>query len=203
MSNPSNTAILVFVKNLKKGSVKTRLAKDIGEDEALEVYRKLLAYTREVTSDIACDKFVFYSDLIVENDMWDKEKYVKRLQNGANLGDRMRYAFETILNEYDAAIIIGSDCPTITKTHINLAIESLGTTDYVIGPSEDGGYYLLGMNEMIDGFFDQIDWSTNKVFRQTFNKILDAGLTVTEIDKLSDIDYLEDWETYSYRLSKF
>jgi len=197
----SDTALIVFVKNATLGRVKTRLAKDIGDEEALEVYNKLLMYTKNLTSELDCQKYIYYSDSIIENDIWENGSYNKKLQKGLDLGERICDAFEAVLTEHDAAIIIGSDCPTLTSKHINLAISSLQETDYVIGPSEDGGYYLLGMKKLIDDFFNNIAWSTSNVFSQTFNKIIKSGLTVTEIDILTDIDYVQDLERFAHRLT--
>jgi len=108
----------------------------------------------------------------------------------------MVHAFETTLKKYSKAIIIGSDCPEISPDIINEAFTQLDSHDVVIGPTYDGGYYLLGMNEMTPELFKNIAWSTETVFDQTIEIIKNAQLSHAVLEKLSDLDYLEDLEKF-------
>jgi glycosyltransferase A (GT-A) superfamily protein (DUF2064 family) len=89
-------ALIIFVRNLEKGKVKSRLAKDIGEEKALEVYRFLLNCTRDVALPLHCNHFVFYSDYIHLNDAFGDNCFTKFLQEGESLGERITNAFKKV-----------------------------------------------------------------------------------------------------------
>ena len=185
--------LLVFVKNPVLGKVKSRLANSIGEERALLVYKKLLEKTKEVASEITCDKVVCYSDIIDESDIWDAPKFLKTLQIGDNLGDKM---FNSILwasnNSYDRICLIGSDNMEITKEILVAAFEGLKKHDIVIGPAKDGGYYLIGMNQPVELLFRKKNWGASSVLVETIKDIRNLGLKFKLLPKLSDIDIIED-----------
>jgi uncharacterized protein len=188
-----NNLLLIFVKNVVKGHVKTRLAKDIGEERALEIYRLLLQQTLNVAAGAEASKEVWYSSYIENKDEVNEKVHKKKLQQGDNLGDRMKFAFNNAFsNGFDKVVIIGSDCPELTSELLNEAFRLLDQNDVVIGPSEDGGYYLLGKSKYEPGLFDGVQWSTQNVFRQTIEKAVKKSLTVTLLQPLNDIDTLED-----------
>jgi hypothetical protein len=89
-------ALLIFTRNPELGKVKTRLAKTIGNEKSLIVYSDLLLHTRNETSALECDKFVFYDTMITDNDIWSEAIYQKKLQAGGDLGQRMQQAFATL-----------------------------------------------------------------------------------------------------------
>jgi rSAM/selenodomain-associated transferase 1 len=187
------SALIIFVRNPELGKVKTRLAKSIGDENALEVYRQLLQRTFEVTKDLNCDKFVFYADRITNNDLWQNEIYHKRLQRGDDLGERMRNAFGQLFEEgFKTATIIGSDCYELTAPILQGAIERLDQCDHVIGPSTDGGYYLLGMKGMNHQLFTNKNWSTDSVFDDTLNDIKASGSCYYLLPRLTDVDEEEN-----------
>jgi uncharacterized protein len=188
-----NNLLLIFVKNVVKGHVKTRLAKDIGEERALEIYRLLLQQTLNVAAGAEASKEVWYSSYIENEDEVNEKVHKKKLQQGDNLGDRMKFAFNNAFsNGFEKVVIIGSDCPELTSELLNEAFRLLDQNDVVIGPSEDGGYYLLGKSKYEPGLFDGVQWSTQNVFRQTIEKAVKKSLTVTLLQPLNDIDTLED-----------
>lgn len=196
-STPSEIGIIVFVKNPRLGYVKTRLAIDIGDQKALEIYMKLTEHTKTVLSELSgVDRYVFYSDYIDDSDGWSSHQFVKGIQHNGDLGDRIKSAFYQVFQSNKKSIIIGSDCAQLTAAHIEKAILSLEQHNVVIGPSLDGGYYLLGMDSNYSFLFESIEWSTDSVFEETQKKALENNLTVGIIETLSDIDYLEDWEKY-------
>jgi rSAM/selenodomain-associated transferase 1 len=105
----------------------------------------------------------------------------------------MQYAFQQSFQKgTEKAVIMGSDCPEITPNHIRKAFNCLQTDDIVIGPSKDGGYYLLGMNAFHPELFENIKWSTNSVYWETIAKIQEKGLTYKKLPRLNDIDTRED-----------
>jgi rSAM/selenodomain-associated transferase 1 len=113
----------------------------------------------------------------------------------------MHDAFETVLKSNRSAIIIGSDCPELKEDILYQAFEALEDHDYVIGPSNDGGYYLLGMNELNKGLFENIEWSTDSVFHNTINKIESKGSSWKRLPSLTDLDTLEELTQFPYLLN--
>ncbi len=187
-----DTALIIFVKNPVEGKVKTRLAKSIGDEKAVVIYKQLLQHTYIITKEMGIDKYVYYGDYVNNNDIWD-ENYKKALQQGADLGQRMENAFKEVLSVgYNKVLIIGSDCAQLTTDIINTAIEKLDESDIVFGPSLDGGYYLLGMKKITSQLFNGIEWSTNTVFSKSLEIAGNQHLKVTTVQKLSDVDVIED-----------
>ena len=191
--------VIVFVKNPEFGKVKTRLASTLGHDKALEIYLKLLNYTRDVLRDFNdITRFVYYSSFIDNNDEWSNQLFEKRLQDQGDLGSRITAAFQDVFHSCDQVVIIGSDCPQLTTGHIEEAFQMLKSNDVVIGPSHDGGYYLLGLNDYHSELFEDITWSTDQVFDQTLQIAKQKNLQVGRLEMLTDIDYAEDWEKYGF-----
>ncbi|MEX2657009.1 MAG: TIGR04282 family arsenosugar biosynthesis glycosyltransferase [Balneolales bacterium] len=183
------------MKNPLPGRVKTRLAKDIGEQKALEVYLKLVDHTRRVACSLPVHIHVFYSDFIDKDDGWSDSKLFRHLQNGRNLGDRMYHAFENIFNRgYQKAVIIGSDCLELQPKHVNKAFNILNFYKAVIGPARDGGYYLLGMRSLLPAVFKNKTWSTGSVFDDTIRNFQEENITWQELPLLRDVDTVKDWD---------
>ena len=128
----SKNLLLIFTRNPELGKTKTRLAKTIGDEAALEIYKFLLDHTREVTQNLTCDKAVYYSVKIRENDIWNASVYQKHQQNGDDLGERMYNAFQdAFTNNYEKVLIVGSDLYDLKPHHINNAFEKLNSNDVV------------------------------------------------------------------------
>ena len=109
-------AIIIFVRNPELGKVKTRLAATLGDEEALDIYNQLLDHTLTVSRQIKADKFVFYHEEIWLEDRWQTDGFYKRLQNGNELGEKMKNAFTELFRQgYNKVIIIGSDCLQLTS----------------------------------------------------------------------------------------
>ena len=186
--------LIIFIKNPIKGKVKTRLANTVGDDKALAIYSQLLERTRKITQNIDCKKYLFYSDFVDEQDDWDNSTFIKCLQKGVDLGERMLNAFKLVFeqNNNSKAIIIGSDCAALTDKIVEKGFLALQEKDFVIGPSNDGGYYLLGMNFLFETLFNNKVWSTESVLEDTENDIKMAGHTFEKLEALTDIDLEED-----------
>ena len=190
----SDILIIIFAKNPVLGKVKTRLAMDIGDERALDVYHQLLGYTHKVLSEITgVDKKVFYSDHLEDHDIWSESDYAKGVQQGQDLGQRMCSAFEeAFMNGYKKVLIIGTDCFEINTSIVQEAIDSLNTHDFTLGPALDGGYYLLGMRSMTASLFEGKVYSTDSVADEALSEIKKLSKSVYLLPKLSDIDYASD-----------
>jgi len=188
-------ALAVFVKNPIPGKVKTRIGNEIGHEAATEIYKRLLSLLFKQLSKIqdTVDIHIFYADEIAEKDLWNDLNCKKHKQIGHDIGERMFHAFELLLHDYKKVILFGSDIPQLNASHIFKAIESLDFHDIVLGPSSDGGYYLMGCTSIQKSLFSNIEWSTNQVLNKTIQAIGTCGLEFELIEELTDIDTYDDW----------
>lgn len=183
--------IIVFTRNPEYGKVKTRLAKTIGNDSALNIYKFLLNHTEKTIRNLNCDKTIYYSEKIRENDIWNPSIYQKHQQQGDNLGIRMLNAFENAFKKnYHKVLIVGSDLFDLNKNHLEEAFSKLEENDIVIGPAKDGGYYLLGMKKLHSTIFLNKNWGTSTVLNDTLNNLQSESVFLLEV--LNDIDIYED-----------
>ncbi len=183
--------LLIFTRNPVLGKVKTRLAKSIGEEQALEVYKLLLMHTHQVTKGLPLEKVVYYSDEVWEDDIWAEGDYLKMPQQGKDLGERMQSAFqEAFATGCHKVVVIGSDLTHLKQKHLVKAFKALDTHEAVLGPATDGGYYLLGMNHLIPSVFAEKTWGTSKVLQATLLDLKDKSVHLLE--PLNDIDTYED-----------
>ncbi len=185
--------LLVFTRNPELGKVKTRLAKTVGNATALKIYTFLLKRTRDIAIKVSADKAVYYSVKVRENDIWDASIFQKHQQVGEDLGIRMLHAFKNGFKAgYEKVIIIGSDLYDLTSETIENAIIALENNEVVIGPAEDGGYYLLGMNSLEEKIFKNKDWGTETVRKDTLEDLKDKKVFL--LGELNDVDVFEDIE---------
>jgi uncharacterized protein len=190
--------LIIFVKNPVPGTVKTRIARSVGDEQATAVYRELLAHTQQVTDEWPGQKAVYYGDFVNPNDGWNVPN--KHLQTGADLGERMQHAFaEQFGAGAGRVVIIGSDCFGLTTRHIERAFAALDTTEVVIGPATDGGYYLLGMTQPHFFVFEDMPWSQFNLRQQTEIALNQRNIPFTRLDTLTDIDEWTDYLTYLNR----
>ncbi len=188
-----NALLIVFIKNEMLGFVKTRLAADIGNENALKVYQLLLQHTLMVTSPLQVDKAVFYSNYIPLSDKWQENHFIRRLQRGNDLGERMQNAFEEMFEKgYESIVIIGSDCKDLNTGHLLQSFSLLKKKEVVIGPANDGGYYLLGMKNLHAGIFMNKNWSNAALLNQTIETIEALKLSFALLPALSDVDEVKD-----------
>lgn len=186
--------LLIFIRNPQLGQVKTRLARTAGEVEALRIYHILLEKTRMAALDCAVERCLLYSDFVTENDVWSPESFQKMVQQPGDLGERMEAAFQMAFETGSHKVaIIGSDCPELSGAVLQQAFDRLDTTDFVLGPVPDGGYYLLGMKAMEPSVFHHIEWSTETVREKTLERIAALGKTCALMPMLMDVDTEEDW----------
>ncbi len=185
--------LIIFVKNPIPGTVKTRIARTVGNDRAVQVYQHLLRHTQDMVAQLPQHRVVYYGDFINPDDGWND--YEKQLQTGNDLGQRMLNAFRERFDAgADRAVVIGSDCLAITPDHIQLAFDALDQADIVIGPATDGGYYLLGMKQPHEFLFTDMPWSQPELCQLTELAILQHNLTFERLGELTDIDEWDDYE---------
>jgi rSAM/selenodomain-associated transferase 1 len=193
----SREALIIFQKNLELGKVKTRLGKDLGDETALEIFKKLCTRTYIESDRLAQKKFLFYSSFIPEAPEWSIGNSEPRVQKGEDLGKRMLLAISEVLEEgYEKAVLIGTDCPEISTEILEKSFRALDQHEVVLGPAEDGGYYLIGMKQPISKLFENIPWSTEQVLPKTLEILKSKGISYSLLPTLSDLDTLEDWERF-------
>jgi len=194
----SKTLLMVFIKNPVAGRVKTRLAASIGDANALQIYKTLLDYTRRVAMDVNSNRQVWYSSKIDRRDDWSENDFEKKLQSKGDLGERMADAFQQGFRDgYENIVIIGSDCAELTAEHIEEAFRALDHNEAVIGPSDDGGYYLLGLSGYIKEIFRNVEWSTASVFNATTSILSQQATSYEVLERLNDIDTIDDLKSSS------
>jgi rSAM/selenodomain-associated transferase 1 len=189
--------LLFFIKNPEKGRVKTRLASAVGDEVAVKLYRRFLL---EMLSTLNQGTFLFYLCFYPENSLsnlkrWLGDNYLYMPQKGEDLGERMKNGFiDAFAMNFKRAVLIGSDIPDLPLEYIEEAFASLIEKDVVIGPTFDGGYYLIGVKDKVffPKIFEGIPWSTDKVLEKTMKVMKQEGLTVHTLQLLRDIDTIDD-----------
>ena len=187
----SKNLLLIFTRNPEFGKVKTRLARDIGHQAALDIYKFLLAHTVKICTPLDTEKAVYYSEEIPNNDLWNAAVFQKKKQVGEDLGERMQNAFaEGFHLGYSKIIIIGSDLYDIETKDLEQAFKVLNNHEIVIGPAEDGGDYLLGMKQLHPKLFKNKNWGTATVLQDTINELKKSNYKLLE--KRNDVDLYSD-----------
>jgi len=189
------TLLLVFAKTPVLGTVKTRLATTVGAEKALSVYTQLLRKTNTILEELAQEVIVFYSGAEASTLQDYFPTFKLNAQKGTDLGERMQQAFQWGFSQgYKNLILIGTDLWEIETPLISLAFKQLQTHDCVIGPSTDGGYYLLGKKENIPAVFQNKAWSTASVLTNTLADLQDHQVAL--LPEKTDIDTYKEVELY-------
>lgn len=197
--------VIMFVKEPKLGFVKTRLSKSCGEEFTLGLYKSFVKDLINTLSNESYDfKLCGFPNLeLINNTFGNFDNF---LQVKGDLGIKMKEAFVSQFKQgYEKIVLIGSDTPHITKELINESFNQLEKNDMTLGPSLDGGYYLISFNKstLNEYVFDDISWSTSKVREQTLKKLENKNIYLHEV--LNDIDILDDLKTFhnEYKDSTF
>lgn len=188
--------LVAFVKEPRPGQVKTRLGRDLGSDLAAALYRSLaeleLAQTRPEAAEYARRVYFAPAEAQAEIARWLPGETLVA-QSGADLGARMARAFEEVLARgARRAVIVGSDVPWVSRAHVRQALAALDAHDLALGPTGDGGYYLLGLARPLPELFESMPWSTPQVLPETLARAAALGLSVSRLEPLDDIDTLGD-----------
>jgi len=194
--------LVVFAREPVLGRVKTRLAAGIGAEQALAVYRELLALTAAAVTTAQIPATVWLAEAPAgghpaqPRPEWPGLPW--RVQPAADsLGARMAHAFgEAFAAGAGRVVVIGTDCPGLSAELLRQAFDQLLSHDLVVGPADDGGYYLLGMNKLEAELFSNKDWSTATVLPDTLADAARLGLRVAQLPTLHDVDSAQDLATW-------
>lgn len=189
--------LIIFTKYPFPGQVKTRLISSIGAEKAADLHRQMTEKTVLMSKNFAEKEKklfkIFYkgSDLEAMKN-WLGDMSFERQKEG-DLGEKMSKAFKNCFEgNAQKVVIIGTDCPALTSDILHDAFKALDRKEIVLGPAEDGGYYLVGLKRRADFLFKNISWGTNMVFSQTREKALQKGLHIATLKHLADVDRPDD-----------
>lgn len=183
--------LVVMVKEPVVGRVKTRLARDIGAVRATSFYRSTCAAVLARVQRPGAWRTILgvTPDAAVASAAWP-HRIPRRAQGGGDLGRRMQRLMDT--SPPGPVIVIGTDVPAIKPAHIHRAVKALGSHDAVVGPSPDGGYWLVGLKRRprVPRAFASVEWSSSKALQQTLDNL--SGLAIARIEQLADVDEAHD-----------
>ncbi len=185
----------MFAKYWLPGTVKTRLARSIGDDRASQLYQRFVITLLERFQEMGDRRIVAYSPIErhAEFSAVTPQSWELTPQSSGNLGRRMNLFLNShLVGQEDRVVLIGTDSPTMPAQFIDDAFAALKTDPVVLGPSRDGGYYLVGAAAHVPPIFADIDWSTPAVWQQTVDRLGNAGCSFAELPLWSDVDDLAD-----------
>ena len=193
-----------FAKWPEEGRVKTRLMPALGAGGALRAHVTLTlavldnlcatGYPVQFWWDRALARVPEEAGVIVHN--LERAGLEQKIQSGETLGERMLAAMTSALEQHSRAVVIGSDCPSVDPQYVRQALDRLETSDVVLGPSDDGGYVLIGASRVVPGMLDGIEWGSERVLAQTQSRLQRLGLRVSLLEPRWDVDEPEDWARF-------
>ncbi|OCH21877.1 TIGR04282 family arsenosugar biosynthesis glycosyltransferase [Aliivibrio logei] len=192
----NETKIIIMAKTPVAGMAKTRLIPSIGMENSGRLAKMLFRHTinEAISSDIGPIELCVTPSL--NSSCWKLFSIpptVKwSLQREGNLGERLTSVSRKATHDYSTYIIIGTDCPALTRDILQSAAHSLHNSDSCLVPVSDGGYSLLGLTKHHDSLFNHIPWSTNQVYALTEQRIKSLNWSVTKLKELHDIDIIDD-----------
>jgi rSAM/selenodomain-associated transferase 1 len=195
---PSTKCAVAVMARAPSAPGKSRLAPHISATRLHSLRTALLADVLHVVSALNdADRFIFFTPDDAEQEIaaMARGSFTLRRQRGDTLGQRMQSAFTELLNErgHASAILIGSDLPMLTAAHFTAAQDRLRRAgDVVLGPAEDGGYYLIGMRTSEPRLFEAIEWGTATVLFDTILSAVRIGLAPKIVERIYDLDTIED-----------
>lgn len=196
-----NSCLMVFAKAPEPGRVKTRLVPAITKVEAARLQSRLIVETLDMAHrEPLCAVQLWCSPSIGHPDFknaLNRYPISLHLQIGKGLGERMAHAVSVNLDHFAAVVLIGCDCPSLKIQDLSDAFSALyDGCDVVLGPSEDGGYALIGMNRPLPELFREMPWGTAGVLAETRSRIAELGLRCFQTREQWDIDRPADLRRY-------
>lgn len=192
----TSECVIFYVKWPQKGKVKTRLAREIGSDYAVDLYRCFILDLTDTLKKLSQDVILCYSPIDSETVFrsWLGDRFRYSPQSDGDLGIRMKRSFiQEFENGYERVVLIGSDTPDLPAETLKQAFTELEETDAVIGPAVDGGYWLIGFRSsgFYPGVFEGISWSTETVLAETMKRFRQKTVPVAVLLQRRDIDTLD------------
>ncbi|MFC1708929.1 TIGR04282 family arsenosugar biosynthesis glycosyltransferase [Candidatus Omnitrophota bacterium] len=187
--------LIIFAKEPQKGKVKTRLKSCLSDTQCLNLYKAFLKDTFDLAKSIKCDLKVLAYDLGCSSPYYLKKagrSFQLYEQQGRSLGQKMHNAFKSIKGGDFKLVIIGSDSPTLPAIFIEDAFKRLDNNDLVLGPTFDGGYYLVGLKKPCLAIFKGIKWSSSYVLDGTLRNARKLGKKISILKSWYDIDEPRD-----------
>lgn len=193
--------LITFVKYPEPGKVKTRLSESIGPEAAAEVYKHMAGHVMSMLDfpSLPENQFFFWDGKVNEGKVkqWLGEGKPLMRQKGRDLGQKMKAAFKFAFGRGASKVaLIGSDCPGVSPAVIRKAFRALNSADVVLGPCEDGGYYLIALKEHQPHLFSEVNWGADKVLDTTLKKAANKNLSTKLLKELMDVDTYSDLEKY-------
>lgn len=192
--------LCVFARVPELGAVKTRLAQGIGAERALRAHEQLVRGCLQQLADLQQLRVELWVAGPVDHPgavAWSAEWGLPlRSQRGAELGARMADAMEQSLASAPFAIIVGTDCPTLSSDYVRQAVRELAQHDLVLGPAEDGGYGLIGLRRPVAELFTEMPWGSKAVTAETLTRARQQQLDVQLLSTLWDVDTEADWQRF-------
>ncbi|MDC3332608.1 TIGR04282 family arsenosugar biosynthesis glycosyltransferase [bacterium] len=185
-----NALLAVFAKAPEPGKVKTRLQPSFSPQQSAELHRRLVVHTLKQLS--LTDSATVELWVSPEHEYWQQFAYSKYVQQGDDLGARLKFAVKHMFTRSNKAIVVGTDCPYLDSACIDRVVAALDHYDAVIVPANDGGYVLLGLSTCYLEVFDGISWGGSNVYEQTVKNLEQLGAAWQSLLPLSDIDRPED-----------
>jgi uncharacterized protein len=185
--------VAVFLKAPRPGTVKTRLAAEIGERQAMRLYRLMASRTLSSVRETGFHATVWFApaDALAEMRHWVGESWDLRPQASGDLGARLEAATQAV-PAGSGWIAIGADCPRLDAELLRVAAAVIARGEIALGPSEDGGYYLIGGPTPLPPVFGGIAWSTHGVLQETRARLTRTGARWRELPTLRDVDTAAD-----------
>jgi hypothetical protein len=194
---PDSTRIAVFARAPVAGAVKTRLVPLLGPDGAAGLHAGLVRQALATAAQSRAGELELWCAPDEHHPFFDRcaSEFGAKLkaQQGADLGERMSYAFDDALGAKAALVLIGSDCPALTGAHLHEAVRTLDSHDAVVAPAEDGGYVLIGLRVAVPSIFAGVSWGSAAVMAETRARLAASGASWKEMPALWDVDRPEDY----------
>ena len=198
-------SLIVFTKAPVPGKVKTRLCPPLSGEQAAQLYRAFVGdvLTGAHASGAATVTLAYETHPDYPDPSWSADSSAWFPQAGGDLGARLIAAFnETFKTELSKTVIIGTDCPDLDPHTLSDAFARLGRADAVVGPANDGGYYLIGLRRPMPHLFIEMEWSGSKVLQSTLERLRLRGMHFERLPLRSDVDTFEDLKALEQRLSE-
>lgn len=214
MTNPpqskptlGSVSLVQYAKWPRLGKVKTRLARDVGNEQALRAHQAL---TQNVNDNLAVlasrleqGQLILAFDHLPDTEQLSSPSAFSalradafQLQVGESLGDKMATTFTSLLSSCEKVVIVGSDCPSADSDYIEAALEALNDVDIVFGPADDGGYVLIAAKVFDKQIFNGVEWGAELVLQQTLENIQQSGLTYRLLEERWDVDDMAGYERW-------